>query len=536
MTVEAVLASGVADALAVLGVELSADEVRLERPARPEHGDFSTNVALAVAKRAGRPPRELAGALAERLGAAGLPHVESVEVAGPGFVNFCLRDSWLHEALRQVVEAGTEGYATPDLGKGERVQVEFVSANPTGPLHVGNGWLGSYGDALARVLARSGWRVAREYYVNDTGGQIRMLGESLLARRRGEAPPEQGYQGEYVTELAAAYTGPEDVVAAGRFASERILENIRTTVERLGIVFDEWYSQASIEESGRVAETIELMRSRGLVYEQDGATWLASSQLGDSRDRVLVKADGDATYLAGDLAYHRDKFLVRGFDRVIDIFGADHHGQVASLLAGVEAMGVSRERLEVKLGQLVSIQGRRQSKRAGNFVRLDDLVDLLGPDATRLLSLMSSIDQPTTLDLDEVTKQSMENPVYYVQYAYARIASIERVRAERGLSRLALGDVDLAALVHPRELALVRALVDLPGAVAEAARERAPYKVTNWVRRLAGDFHGFYHDCRVLGEDIDPGVTQARLWLVEGVRVGLAIGLSLLGVRAPESM
>jgi arginyl-tRNA synthetase len=301
-------------------------------------------------------------------------------------------------------------------------------------------------------------------------------------------------------------------------------------------VFDEWYSQASIEESGRVAETIELMRSRGLVYEQDGATWLASSQLGDSRDRVLVKANGDATYLAGDLAYHRDKLLVRGFDRVIDIFGADHHGQVASLLAGVEAMGVSRDRLEVKLGQLVSIQGRRKSKRAGTFVRLDELVDLLGPDATRLLSLMSSIDQPTTLDLDEVTKQSMENPVYYVQYAYARIASIERVRAERGLSRLALADVDLAVLTHPRELALVRALVDLPGAVAEAARERAPYKVTNWVRRLAGEFHGFYHDCRVLGEDIEPGVTQARLWLVEGVRVGLAIGLSLLGVRAPESM
>ncbi len=536
MTVEAVLASGVADALAALGVELGADEVRLERPARPEHGDFSTNVALAVAKRAGRPPRELAGALAARLGAAGLPHVESVEVAGPGFVNFRLRDTWLHEALRQVVEAGTEGYATPNLGKGERVQVEFVSANPTGPLHVGNGWLGSYGDALARVLERSGWRVAREYYVNDTGGQIRMLGESLLARRRGEAPPEQGYQGEYVTELAAAYTGPEDVVAAGRFASERILENIRTTVERLGIVFDEWYSQASIEESGRVAETIELMRSRGLVYEQDGATWLASSQLGDSRDRVLVKANGDATYLAGDLAYHRDKLLVRGFDRVIDIFGADHHGQVASLLAGVEAMGVSPRpaggearpaRLDPGAPPVEAGRHLRPPRRARRPPRT-------GRDAP---AVADELDRPADDARSRRGHQAVDGEPRLLRAVRLRPDRVHRAgpcgaraqppRARRRRPRRA----------HtPRELALVRALVDLPGAVAEAARERAPYKVTNWVRRLAGEFHGFYHDCRVLGEDIEPGVTQARLWLVEGVRVGLAIGLSLLGVRAPESM
>ena len=293
--------------------------------------------------------------------------------------------------------------------------------------------------------------------MNDTGGQIRLLGESLLARRRGEAVPEGGYQGEYVAELAEGYDGPDDVVEAGRFASERILENIRATLDRLDIVFDEWYSQASIEESGQVAETIELLRERGLVYEQDGAMWLRSTEFGDSRDRVLVKSNGDATYLAGDLAYHRDKFLVRGFDRVIDVFGADHHGQVASLKAGVVALGVERDRLEIRLGQLVSIVGRRMSKRSGHFVKLDELIDEIGPDAVRLLSLISSIDQATTLDLDLVTRRSMDNPVFYVQYAHARIASIERRRAERGIERVPIGDGS-ARSARPRPRACSAAL------------------------------------------------------------------------------
>jgi arginyl-tRNA synthetase len=536
MTIAHALASGIATALTGLGIEEPADSVHLERPARPEHGDLSTNVALAVAKRAGRPPREVATDLAAALNAAGLAHVVSVEVAGPGFVNFRLADSWLHEVMIEVLTAGEDRYATPDIGQGERVQVEFVSANPTGPLHVGNGWLGSYGDALARLLTRCGWQVRTEYYVNDTGNQIRVLGESLLARRRGEEVSDEGYQGAYVADLAASYDGPEDVVSAGRFAADQILGSIRATLDRLGIVFDEWYSQASIEESGQVTETIEEMRSHGLVYEADGATWLASSQLGDGRDRVLIKANGDATYLAGDLAYHRDKFLVRGFARVIDVFGADHHGQVASLSAGIAALGIDRSRLEVKLGQLVSLVGGRMSKRAGNYVRLDELIDEIGPDATRLMSLLSSIDQATTLDLDAVKARSMENPVFYVQYAYARISSVERVASERNVSRPPLAEVDLSVLTHPRELALLRTLYELPGAIEEAALERAPYKVTNFVRRLAGEFHGFYHDCRILGDEVDPRETAARLWLVEAVRIGLSIALGLLGVSAPEQM
>ena len=304
---------------------------------------------------------------------------------------------------------------------------------------MGNGWWGSYGDSLARVLARTGYQVSREYYVNDTGGQIRTLGESLLARRHGKPVPEGGYQGEYVTELAATYDGPDDVTAAGRWAAEGILEHIRASLASVGIVFDEWYSQASIEESGAVDETIALLAEKGLVFEQDGATWFRATELGDTRDRVLRKSNGDATYLAGDLAYHRDKFLVRGFDRVIDVFGADHHGQVASLKAGVEALGRRPGRLEVKLGQMVSLmdgdEAVKMGKRAGNAISLDTVVADIGPDATRILSLMTSLDQTSTFDLAAVREQSVDNPVFYVQMASARIGGVGRKAVERAVER-----------------------------------------------------------------------------------------------------
>ncbi len=495
---------------------------------------------MVTAKRAGTDPRALATALIEVFESDPPPHVISVDLAGPGFINFRLDDGWLHEALADLLTEGEEGYARPDIGHGETVQVEFVSANPTGPIHVGNGWWGSYGDALARVLARTGHRVSREYYVNDTGGQIRTLGESLLARHQGKDVPEGGYQGEYLAELAQSYDGPDDVTAAGRWAADRILDHIRATLASVGIVFDEWYSQASIEESGAVDETIALLAAKGLVYEQDGATWFRSTSFGDVRDRVLRKSNGDATYLAGDIAYHRDKFLVRGFDRVIDVFGADHHGQVASLMAGVEALGVDPSRLEVKLGQMVSLvdgdETVKMGKRAGTAIDLDTLIADIGPDATRILSLMSTLDQATTFDLATVREQSVENPVFYVQMASARIGGVGRKAVERGIARAPLADVDLTLLVHPRELELIRCLEELPEVVADAAVDRAPTKVTTWVRRLAACFHGFYHDCPILADDVDPALAQARLWLVEGARIGLAIGLGLLGVAAPEAM
>ena len=540
------LAQAISSALSLVAARdspgLSADPaaVHLERPARREHGDWSTNIALVTAKEAGTNPRALAASLVDVLREDPPPHTVAIEIAGPGFINFRLDDGWLHEALAELLRQGEAGFARPDIGHGERVQVEFISANPTGPIHVGNGWWGSYGDSLARVLARTGYQVSREYYVNDTGGQIRALGQSLLARNRGDEVPEGGYQGEYVTELAAVYDGPDDVTVAGRWAADRILDLIRSSLASVGIVFDEWYSQASIEESGAVDETISLLAEKGLVFEEGGATWFRATELGDSRDRVLRKSNGDATYLAGDLAYHRDKFLVRGFDRVIDVFGADHHGQVASLIAGVEALGVEPGRLEVKLGQMVSLMDGDEvvtmGKRAGNAISLDSVVADIGPDATRILSLMTSLDQSSTFDLAAVRQQSVDNPVFYVQMASARIGGVGRKAVERGVVRSPLSSVDLSLLTESRELELIRCLEELPEVVADAAVDRAPTKVTTWVRRLAGCFHGFYHDCPILADDVDPALAQARLWLVEGTRIGLSIGLDLLGVSAPEAL
>ena len=532
------LATALRAALVDVGIEPPA-EVHLERPGRREHGDWSSNVAMATAKAAGRVPRELAADLVARLEAAPPAHVARVEIAGPGFVNFHLHETWLHDVLRDVLVAGEADYARADLGGGKRVQIEFVSANPTGPIHVGNGWFASYGDSLGRVMERCGYRVSREYYVNDTGGQIRRLGASLLARRDGTPVPEDGYPSGFVKGLASAYDGPDDVTAAGRWAAEHILGFIRHQMQSVNIQFDEWYSQASIEDSEAVAATVEELRATGLVWEEDGALWLDTKAHGDPREkRVLRKSPdqgGDYTYLAGDLAYHRDKLLVRGFDLVINVWGADHQGQVASLKAGVAALGVEPERLEVRIGQMVSLASGRMGKRLGNAVDLDDLVDDIGPDVMRLLSLVTSLDQAHTIDLDKVREESRESPVFYVQYANARIHSIGRKAVEDGVERRPLDTVDLSLLVHERELELLRTLDELPEVVALACVDRAPHKVTTWVRELADRFHGFYHDCYVLG-DVPPELTQARLWLVEGARTGLAIGLDLLGVSAPESM
>ncbi len=539
------LQRSIATILSELGVDVPPDGVSLERPLRAEHGDWSANAALMYAKLLGKSPRDLAGEICERVSGSDLRHLERVEVAGPGFVNFYLSIGWLHDVLRDVINAGEDGYARFDFGASERVNLEFVSANPTGPIHVGNGWWGAYGDSLGRVMARCGYAVHREYYVNDTGRQVRMLGESVLARKSGDEIPDDGYQGEYVTQLAKSYSGPADAMVAGKWASEMILKEIKNTLTSIGIEYDAWFSQASIEESGALNETIDQLRAQGLIEEKDGAIWFLSNTagLGDSRDRVLIRSDGTPTYLGGDLAYHRNKFLVRGFDRVIDIFGADHQGQVASLKCGMKALGVDTNRLEILIGQMISLmdggKSGKMSKRLGNFVSLDELIDDLGPDAVRLLALMGSLDQANTLDLDVVRSQSMDNPVYYIQYAYARICSLGRVREERSIKRMPVKDVDLGVLSHPRELELLRVLETMADTVRDACEERAPHKITVWVRKLAAAFHGFYHDCPILSQNEDPGdfaLMQARLWLVEGCRIAAAIAFSLLGVSAPERM
>jgi arginyl-tRNA synthetase len=527
------LAEAVRAALADLGVGAALGDVRLEHPARPEHGDWSTNAALVAAKSAGRNPRELASALAEGLRDDPPAHVVAVEVAGPGFVNFRLEDGWLHDVLRQVVTEGIEEYARHQLGGGQRVNVEFVSANPTGPIHVGGGRWAAFGDALCRLLERCGWSVHREYYVNDRGNQMTLFVESLAARKAGRPMPEGGYQGQYVADWAAEM--PDDADPA-QWGYERVMRDLADTLATMNVHFDTWFRERSLVASGALEATLADLRAVGAVYEADGASWFRATDYGDRQDHVLVKSDGEPTYLLSDIAYHRDKFARA--EHLIDVFGADHHGHVARLQAAVAALGHPGH-LETILGQLVTIRRGgeevRMGRRRGEFVELAEVLEEVGPDVARLIFLLQSIDTRQTFDLDVVRRQSMDNPVYYVQYAHARIASIGRVSAERGVERRPLDAVDLSVLAHSRELDVLRSLAELPDVVATACLTRAPHKVTTWVMDLARRFHGFYHDCPVLSPG-DPLLTQARLWLVEAARVGLAIGLDLLGVRAPESM
>ena len=523
-------------ALAEIGVEPQPATVELGRPARATHGDWSSNVALVCARAAGRNPRELAGALAERIGAHPPVHVRRVEVAGPGFVNFFLDDGWLHDVLRQVVAEGTAGYGRHDFGDGRAVNVEFVSANPTGPLHVGGGRWAAYGDALCNILARCGYAAHREYYLNDRGRQMVAFAESLVARKQGAEPPEDGYHGDYVCEWAAEMPDGADAAAWGYARARR---DVADSLGRLGVTFDTWASERALVDSGAVDAVLKTLEANGAAYRADGAVWLRSADGGDDKDRVLVRSGGEPTYLLPDIAYHADKFA-RGFDLLIDVWGADHHGYVERLAAGVCALGHRREQLEVVLGQLVTVMRggaeAKISKRAGNLVLLDDLVELVGVDAARMTFLLQSLAGRQMIDLDVVAAQSMENPVFYVQYAHARVCSLVATAAERGIVRPPLDGTPLEVLTDARELEVLRVLHALGDVVAEAARERAPHKVTTWVRELAGAFHGFYHDCPVLRSDIEPPLAAARLWLVEASRIGLVIALDLLGVSAPERM
>jgi arginyl-tRNA synthetase len=530
--------SAVADVLADLGLEgapQGAGDVHLERPANPEHGDFSTNTALALAKRNGRNPRELAAELVGRLEEAGVAHVQALEIAGPGFVNFRLAPGWLQELVPVVVEAGQD-YGRSTIGSGRRVLVEFVSANPTGPVHAGHARGATYGDALARLLDFAGFEVGREFYINDRGVQMLTFAASLAARSAGDEPPEGGYMGQYVADWAQKMPTDADPLEWGY---AHALGDQRRVLESLNVRFDHWYSERDMVATGAIERTLEDLRSRGVVYDEDGAVWLRSTDYGDDKDRVLVKSDGEYTYLLPDIAYHRDKFA-RGWDLLVDVLGADHHGYVARMKAAAEALGHRPDDLEMVITQLVRLERDGEevkiSKRSGDLVTLEELIEEIGADAVRLTYLLQSIDSPQTVDLELVIRQSNENPVFYVQMANARLNSIGRVAAERGIERLPLADADLSLLVHDRELAVLRTLHELPATVELAARERAPHKVTTWVRDLAGDVHGFYHDCPILSPDTDDELRQARLWLAESARIGLRVGLDLLGVDAPESM
>jgi len=514
--------------------------VELTRPKDPANGDFTTNVALQLAKPLGRSPRDVAAELVEELEQERPGSLDRVEVAGPGFLNFFLRPMWLHDLLRTVVARG-EAYGHGHALGGQRINLEFVSANPTGPLHAGGARWVAVGDALANLLASQGAEVHREYYLNDAGNQLDTFAASLLARYEGTKPPEDGYQGQYVIDMAARMREElGEHVTLDDAREWGYQDNVRTLQEdlgRIGVHFDTWFSERTLHERGEVERVLADLRARGVTYEQDGATWLRTSDFGDPRDRVLVKSDGSTTYLCNDLAYHRSKFE-RGWGHLIDIWGADHHGQVKSLQSGLEALGYPAGEPEVLLGQLVKLlkdgEEVRISKRTGNVITLEDILDEVDPDVVRLTFLLQGIDTAQTFDLDVVTAQSMENPVYYVQYAHARIASIGRKAAERGVTRLPLLDTSLAPLTHERELELLRALEAFPGVVEEAAALRSPHRVTTWVRDFAKSFHGFYRDCRVISDDA--ALTQARLWLAEACRLGLAGALAILGVHAPDEM
>jgi arginyl-tRNA synthetase len=534
------IAQALSDALVALGItDVSPESITIERPRDADHGDFSSKVAFAAAKVSGRAAETLANELVAYLADHLPPHVASVNVAGKGFINFKLGSDWLQYVLKEVIAGGFDGYARHNVGAGKRVIVEFISANPTGPLHVGNGWLACYGDTVARLHERCGYKVHREYYVNDTGGQIRALGKSLLARKRGEDVGEDGYQGAYVAELAAEYTGSDDVMEAGTWAALRNLDGIKSTIERLGIKFDAFQSQREIEDKDQVQKIVDTLRKAGFVYEQDGATLFKGTACGDKRDRFLTKkgTDGEFTYFAGDVAYHYDKLVTRGFDHAITILGSDHAGQVPSLKAALKALGVETSRLEVPLGQMISLVDEGiMSKRKGNFVSMDSLLAEIGADAMRFLSLTATIDRPRNLNLKVARAQTMENPVHYVNYGHARICSIGRTRSQQGVELAPVEQCDFALLTGPTELAMLKSLAELPDVVLKSCVNRAPHMVTVWLQEMAGELHSFYKHCRVLGEGVSPELTQARLWLLEAARIGLKVGLDLLGIVPPEHM
>jgi arginyl-tRNA synthetase len=517
----------------------------LERPPRADLGDYSTNAAMLLAPVLGLPPRAIAerlgGGLRERMGAA----LERVEVAGPGFLNIFLADAWYLAAAAHLLEAGEHLGAPPAPARRERVAIEFVSANPTGPLTAAGGRHAAYGDALARLLELAGHDVQREYYVNDFGSQVRRLGQSIRARARGEDVPEDGYAGEYVGVLAEEIPGAAggDVDELARRGVELMLEQIRETLRRFRVEFDTWFSERSLHEGAPspVDRAYAELEAHGHVYRSEGALWLRSTALGDDKDRVLERSTGEHTYFASDIAYHEHK-RARGFDRLIDVLGADHHGYVRRMRAAWAALGGEPDAFELLIMQFVNVLegGARasMSKRRGEFVTLDDLVADVGIDAARFFMLQRSHDTTVDLDLELARDQSNENPVYYVQYAHARIVSVlakagdERVGA--ALERVRGGAV-AAAPLDPSERALVKKLLAFPLEVAEAAERRAPHRMAGYALELAQDFTAFYRDCRVVGAE-PAGVEDLRLGLCVSTRRAIASALDLLGVSAPESM
>lgn len=519
-------------------------EVRVERPKNREHGDWSTNVALQLAKGAGMPPREVAAKLAERL--ERLPGVKAADVAGPGFLNITVDAASAGELARAIVEAGA-AYGHNDAAAGEVINLEFISANPTGPLHLGHTRWAALGDAMHRLLKASGADIKAEYYINDAGAQMDNFGRSVLARAKGEPTPEGGYPGAYIDDLAKTALGqrpdllelPDDeaLTVARQLGYEAQLKDIKETLADFGVHFDVWFSESELHKGGAVEDAVARLREQGHVYDADGAVWLRTTDFGDDKDRVLIRANGEPTYFAADAAYYLSK-KDRGFDEKIYLLGADHHGYINRLKAIAACAGDDKEHnIEVKIGQLVNLGGAKLSKRAGNIIELRDLISWIGTDAVRYSLARYPADSPLSLEGEELRKQTNENPVFYVQYAHARTSNVHKLAVEDGVRPE--DGFDPSLLTDPTEAALLAILGDFPRVVALAAKLREPHRVARYLEDLAGRFHKWYDTCRVRPVNRDEEVTdlhRTRLWLNDATRQVLANGLDLLGVSAPERM
>ena len=526
-------------------------EIQLEVPRVEAHGDFATNVALTLAKPNKCSPRDIAASFVEQL-ADGDGFFASVEIAGPGFINLVISPSAWFQILYEIHRLDLN-YGRSHLGHGRYVQVEFVSANPTGPLHVGHGRGAAVGDALASILEATGHRVEREYYINDAGTQIETLGRSVFLRYQQLLGcqvefPATCYQGDYIQVLARemqeihgdSYLNVAQEEALSLFsdyAGKRILDGIRNDLQEFGVTYDRWFSEKSLYDNGAVDRVIETLKAAGHIYEKDGALWFRSTALGDEKDRVVVRANGMTTYFASDLAYHQDKYL-RGLDLVIDLWGADHHGYVDRMYAGVMALGKERKALSLLLVQLVNLLRKGQqvamSTRAGEFVTLRDVIAEVGRDAARFIFLTRRSDSPLDFDLELAKEKSADNPVYYVQYAHARISSIMRLAEEQKLALDAKEKLDFNRLNLPEEIALIKQLSLYPEVVDNSARFLEPHRIPYYLTQLASAFHSYYKHHRIIQDDL--ALAQARFNLVQAIRVVIRNGLGLLGVSAPEKM
>lgn len=527
--------------------EVGLAEVVLERPKNRDHGDWASNIAMKLAKKVGANPRELAAELTD--GLAAVEGVATAEVAGPGFINIRLEAAAAGRLAKTIVDAA-EAYGTGTLYSGVKMNLEFVSANPTGPIHIGGTRWAAVGDSLARVLIAQGAAVTREYYFNDHGAQIDRFTRSLLAAYRGEPAPEDGYGGAYIADIAqrvvAAYPGELDVLPAAELSEtfrsigvDLMFGEIKQSLHDFGVDFDVYFHENSLHESRAVDRAIERLRGLGHIFEADGATWLRTTDFGDDRDRVIIKSDGEAAYISGDLAYYLDK-RERGFDRCIIMLGADHHGYIGRMMAMTAAFGdVPGENLEILIGQLVNLvkdgEAIRMSKRAGTVVTMEDLVEAVGVDAARYSLVRSSADSMLDIDLDVLTKRSNENPVFYVQYAHARTCAVDRNAAASGVTREPFSP---ETLTHETESALLGGLQEYPRVTAQAAELREPHRVARYVEEIAGLYHRWYDNCRVIpqGEDPIEAVHSTRLWLNDATQQVLRNGLTMLGVSAPERM